>query len=91
MEWFDFEKKRPFVGETILLCWSIPNSLKQSVIYKCVYEKFSTVTGQHRYDYYNKKLQFSDLVLISGNFFCKQSERASFPFEPSRFRWARLN
>ena len=91
MKWFDFEKKRPFVGETILLCWSTPNSSKRSVIYKCVYEKFSTVTGQHRYDYYHKKLEFSDLVLISGNFFCKQSERASFPFEPKRFRWARLN
>lgn len=38
-----------------------------------------------------QKLEFSDLVLISGNFFYKQSKRASFPFEPERFRWARLN
>ena len=51
MKWFDFDKKRPFVGETIFLCWSPYNGEKESIIYKCTFEKFFAVNE------YDKKLQ----------------------------------
>lgn len=86
MKWFDFEKKRPFVGETIFLCWSPYNGEKENIIYKCTFEKFFAVNE------YDKKLQCSNLVLISGNFFCKYSKSSTvFTFTPRKFRWARLH
>ena len=88
MVWYNFENKRPFVGETIFLCWSLYNGTKESVIYKCTFEKLSTLLDA---GYYNKRLQFSNLVLISGRFFCKYSECLTFTLIPNRFRWARLN
>lgn len=88
MEWYNFEDKRPFVGETILLCWSLRNGAKESVIYKCTFEKLYSLSDV---GYYNKRIRFSDMVLVSGRFFCKYSESSTFTLVPNRFRWARLD
>lgn len=85
MEWYSFRKKRPRVGEMILVC--ISTGKEKSAVYRCHFEKFEhTFQSFFSFD----TIHLSNLVLFSGDFSCKQSNYATLPLDPYNFHWARL-
>lgn len=85
MKWYSFRKKKPRVGEMILVCLS--TGKEKSVVYSCRFEKFEhTFKSFLSFD----TIHLSNLVLFSGDFSCKQSNYATFPMDPYNFHWARL-
>lgn len=91
MEWYSFRKKRPRVGEMILVC--ISTGKEKSAVYRCHFEKFEhTFKCLISFD----AIHLSNLVSFSGDFFCNHSNYVTLsnyvtiPLDPYNFHWARL-
>lgn len=85
MKWYSFRKKKPRVGEMILVC--ISTGKEKSIVYRCRFEKF-----EHTF---NSLVSFnaihlSNLVLFSGDCSCKLSNYVTLPLDPYNFHWAKL-
>ena len=95
MKWYSFRKKKPRVGEMILICLS--TGKEKSVVYSCRFEKFE---HPFKFRYFETRqlfnlanveiLHFSNLVLFSGDYSCNHSNYVTLPLDPYNFHWARL-
>lgn len=85
MEWYSFRKKRPRVGEAILIC--ISTGKEKSNVYSCHFEKFERIFKSL---VSFEAIHLSNLVLFSGDYSCKHSNYVTLPLDPYNFHWARL-